>query len=1545
MGKKLGISIKKLLAALSLVLVVFFCVPGCSLFNKTASAFSVSGYVFDENAEPVEGVLINCELGEYLTDANGKYVIPGITDSIIVRPSIEGYCFETISKKITSANDDANFIASKKYTLTGGVSNNGTPVPNARVVVNSLAGENWSVNADSFGQFIVPGVAGTATINCFADEVFYPASATINSSSVSIETTSSIEINVEFDAGRPTSRNATIRVGDSYYSIASGRFYSDNITCGTEIELISNAYAFSKQLFVVNSLNQVEYITAKKLYAISGIVKSGNRRLLGAEVYVNGKLSAYTDGTGHYTIRSLTETNTISVVYPGLEFEDQVVTNETTEKVNFDGTKSISLVLNCDENDAASVYANEIELELNAENILEGVKFGDIISVESDGYLITPNTIVVDERDEHLISAYALYTPEVILNANFDYTLLLDGNEVELSNLTNLHGKHVISAKYLNYHFTESLVNFNNQTASIFYQIPYNVKLQVVSGNLILENATVSIGGEIYTANNGEIEFLEIVGENEICVSCDGYKSSKLIVNSETDLVIDLSYTVSGTVKTGDVATAMATVMVGSAQTTTDSNGHFEVSNVYGLVDVTVTKESYVFESQNATCGCELEFDGTFKIYGKVSNGDEVFANRDIVLRDIDTFEDAVYKTNSNGEFEILGLNKKYWLLSLNENGVPDLKPDYYLIAAGGEYNFNLSGYKISGNVKNGSLSVEGARVTAGSTSTYTDADGNYTFELLTGECTISVEKTGFAFSSPVNVDDSRDGEEINFTATYSISGKIMFGENGLEGVSVKLNGTLVTTTNSNGEFIVSGLEDELLVSFEKTGYNIGSSIIVNKNVNLELTALAVKTITVVSGNLEITEFRYFVNGTDKGISNLSTVSVEVVAGDLITFEKDGYVISSVLIGDSSSYVANCTYSISGSVMSGAETISNAIVSYMGKTIQTSKAGTFVLSGLEGEVEVSVSKTGFESVNKVAKAGEVLSFNLTYSIYGSVMVGSKPLDNVNVYLNGELTVQTDELGKFELSGISGKFNLTFEKQGYGFDAIKDKFGSQRVLVSAKYELSGIVMSGDIPVSNANVELILEDGTASTYVKTNASGEFKFTDVSETVSLRISKDGYKTVLINGFSDTTSEIFANLSYSVKLNFGSTGVKIYLNNIEKTTTGVESITFDNLTGTNLFRFEKNNTTFTPNNVSVDGPRTITVSLSVAYNIYGYVKTTTGIAISGAKVKVGSKVTSTNSSGYYELSGVAGSVQLENSNLSSSSLSISADGDYSFTNIAVNDFAYYLYENAYAKLNGASSVQILADGTVVGDAGIMKTTQYVHSVFKRDNNGNIVKQNLNSGEVVNAVVMKVDPNISLFVYYNASTGATKYQVVKGINNVTSKTSAKHTVSGLSDTTPQNIKNTYGALPTEYSPYSVSKSSLKSISGFKQNADGGFTFTLSLSTTQNGYKSQIVAMAPSGTTFKSFSSLNHTYTIDRNGWITKIVTSEAYTINQTVDCSVTSNITYNYYTNASNLAIDNISIASDSALNNSLLKSNQTVIPESYSIKNDLVTSLIYGN
>ncbi len=126
----------------------------------------------------------------------------------------------------------------------------------------------------------------------------------------------------------------------------------------------------------------------------------------------------------------------------------------------------------------------------------------------------------------------------------------------------------------------------------------------------------------------------------------------------------------------------------------------------------------------------------------------------------------------------------------------------------------NPSGFRISGSVTAGGLPLEGARVTAGSSVTWTDSDGTYTIpEVPAGTYSVTATK-GFHACSPSNFDGTvtvgPNAQAKNFAcvrSTFTLRGQVQDGS----GIPVHVTATSGSAvygadSDSDGFYAISGV-------------------------------------------------------------------------------------------------------------------------------------------------------------------------------------------------------------------------------------------------------------------------------------------------------------------------------------------------------------------------------------------------------------------------------------------------------------------------------------------------------------------------------------------------------------------------------------------------------------------------------------------------------------------------------------------------------------------------------------------------------------------
>lgn len=1538
MIKKALFASKKIIAVIALVFFAGIFFVACS--PKTEAAYEISGYVFDELGDAVKDVEIKSDLGTVLTDENGKYTIAGVTSSLILQASKEDYQFAEVSKLVSKSTDDANFTAYKNYTVSGTVNNNGVMVSNATVKIESLSGKFYTTT-DSDGVFYGKDVAGKAIISCSKDGYdYYPVTADIASPNVSVNITTSVKINFKTDADNFDYSDIKLFINDKPQLITGSEVVLTDIRCRSVIRIESSKYVFNKKQFVVSSLNQAEEIFASEIYSISGRVISGNIPLSGAIVSVGSK-TVTTNSFGTFTIPELIGENVVSASYSGLNFEDKTVNNKLSlEDIEFNGTKVVSLNLNYDVELAEDLKISGASYEKLSANKykLVDVALGTNIHISSESYHLLEQDFEISDANTINISAFAKYSANVSVKDGLSATILLDGKQTTLDQLNLLYGTHEVSAVYENYVFDKVSVDFYNSNITLNYIIPYSVSLHILSGDVLVKNASASVNGKQILSENGVIKINNLINENTITIQSSGYDVKEVKVSAAGDYNVNLTYFVSGIVKTGTNPVVGARVFAGENSTTTNANGEYLLSGLSGTIIIEVQKDHYNFsEALEVSKQEDVWFSGSYNISGTLSNDTGVVSGLTVVLRNDTTAQEQRVESDENGAYSFENLTESYFLFTIKNGSLSELKPNSYNIIGGGVYDFNLNGFAVSGRVVSGNMAVAGAYVTAGASSTVSDEDGYFTFELLTETCEIFVQKTGYDFSGSI-VEVSDNVDDIIIDGTYSVSGKIIISGNAISDVNIYSNGALLATSNEAGEFTAIGLRGTQELEFSKEGY-VFESVIVSETGNLNITCKIKVSLSVFSGNNAVCDVKYYINGLYAGIINDSKTEIIANFGDIISFEKLGYVIENVTVTEPKTYVASSTYSVSGKVLSANVPVSGVSISVSGQTVITNKNGEFSLSGLAGNIVLSLSKTGYDFSQNIQISGYEANVQIqsTYSVSGKILLGEKANSGVVITYNNTQVV-SDKDGNFEINNISGKYSLSFQKEGYTFDLIEEKFGTDEILVGSYYIVSGRVMSGSEPVSFAEVVATISNSSKTISASADANGNFTITGLTGNAILVITKQGYSSAQIANISGYTTNVSANLTYSITIRFDTEGVLVIQNSDKKYQVSGKEITISELEGINTFTFEKKYTKFSRTSLTVKEPPETelpTITTSVAYNITGSVKTEGGVAVAGITVYAGSTsiFTKTDSNGNFAFNSVVGDLFVKDGTYNSSSQRIDGERAYNFV-VSNPDFAYWIYSTGISNLDNAASVQIFGNGNVDAGAG---GTQKVYSLFKRDNKGNIIKQNLNLGKEV----FGINPTVAVLTVYDASNDTYKYN---RNSNVSSDMTSRY--DSLSSQSANFFKSTYGAYPYEYGPYNITKDTITGVS-ISTNSSGNYVVDFSLTlNSQDNYKKQIVGLAPGGTTFKEFKYLRHSYEISKSGWIVKLYADEQYVVNKVVNATTTSKFTYYYKTYAKNLKIDDLNFSNNDTIQQSLKESKQTEIAENSvnSFGYDIVSKTIFG-
>ena len=374
--------------------------------------------------------------------------------------------------------------------------------------------------------------------------------------------------------------------------------------------------------------------------------------------------------------------------------------------------------------------------------------------------------------------------------------------------------------------------------------------------------------------------------------------------------------------------------------------------------------------------------------------------------------------------------------------------------------------YAVSGRVtdKSGAgisgvtVSFTGGYATVASVTT--DANGNWSQTGLEGQVTVVPAKTGWTFASSYDIVNGANSN-VNFTAYYSISGKVTYWGSAVSGVTINFSGGYGSvTTDTAGKWSVTNLSGPVTVKASLAGWHFDPvSVNVNSpNDSVDFTGLRTYQ---VSGKV--------LDGSGKGIENVymdfdiggisprtdangNWVKADCYGTATVTPDKEGWVFnpSSIVVTSNNASNINFTgsnpnatsYSVSGKVTDEkGNGIADVTIGFSNgiASVITNAQGFWTQSGLTGTVTVTPTKAGkvFDPVSiSVSNANSAVNFTgkIAYRLFGKVTNDyGYGLANVTISFSGGFTnVTTDANGNWQKSDLYGPVVVTPTKSGFHF---------------------------------------------------------------------------------------------------------------------------------------------------------------------------------------------------------------------------------------------------------------------------------------------------------------------------------------------------------------------------------------------------------------------------------------------------------------------------------------------------------------------------------
>lgn len=1554
-----------------LIMVVSVFLSGCSLldnllFTKSeVPEFSFSGYV-RADGKPLEGATVDCGVNKVLTNEQGYYSFSKINKVVSVSVYKDGFLFGDELVFVNSLSTDVNFYGYQLFDKSGVVKNKDVVIPNVKIKAESSNGKFETIS-NEMGEFYLSNLAGQVKVTATKDNYnFYTQSFTIDKGDeVVITGMTDISGKIEVDS-QATPSDFVLKCNDRVISISDDlTFVAQNVEPGDQLTLNSDKYYIETDQFKISSTESIVF-DCQKYFDILGTISCGTKKLDNVSVYFgkNHVLST----AGEFCFSKVHGKKELTCILDGFEFESVIVSSENSN-VNISATTNVTVQTNLDVgSDYSSISLKVGDRVFNRPSNtgkfeLDSVKFGDKISVVSNNYHgasdvnIESKNLTIDLQRYYTSKIVAILDGQNLSDVDVfvddvKYTTGQDGLE-----LSNLFGSYRVTLARDGYKFTSdyTINYYQNKVNAECFKI-FDITGSVKSGDITLEHASIDLDGQIIECNNGNFEINDVYGQVEIEVSANGYNSQKAIATIESnELDINLDYDVTGIILCGGNKVSGARVECSDVAVESDNNGYFELKGLTGTNTIKIEKEFYTFQDESVTSSNNLQVNTTYSINGNVSSGDGKVSGLDIILIS-KTYSDTILTTttdeNGNYYFENLAGN---YMLSYGETTL-SLKPKMYNISVGENYDFSDKGFSFGGVVTCGGLPLADVNVQIGTLKTTTDVDGKYHFPLVVQGGILTLSKTGYDFENngkdiTEEVDERTD---INFVATYKVVINIKSGKTNLSGVTVSINGERKGQTNETGMLEVLGLTGTNQISLACANYKFQGTTEINEYQNLEYLATFDIDATIKTGDIKISgvickieDMTYSSSDMD-GILSIQNVKL----GDVLKFEKDGYTFDVISIEEyTESLCINGCYKVSGVVSNCGTEIGGVVVNIDGtdQSTITDEHGYFEFDGVVGEINLLLSKTGFEFDKVTVNSADPLNIMSKYSVSGVIQLATGTgVGKVDIYIGDQKVATTDDNGKFKIEGLTSAVTLKCVKYGYKFSGdFEINAPITDLQINATYTISGRVMSGDVAIANATI--IASNGMST---QTKSDGTYTLEDVDSEVVLECETVNFDTPNSENISGYTSSANFDLTYTVTItidgDFSAISVVVsgYANRSKNYS--VKQIVIEKLSGENEITLSKKSYNISPTDkFNVNSKFDIELMTILVYNITGTVKTESGAPIKNARVVAGDKSVRTNASGEYTINDLVGKNNLKavlpywndesnathDASLDKTYGQIEKTGTY---NITFSDYNFGLnfLNYSYDILHNSNGYQIFGSGDVVAIADIMsiKSSNKVSIVYKQDKNGIKLFENKNTGDIAAGV----DPNVSMLSCFDTKTRLVKYQLIQGESNV--KNGVKYTNSWdktdityanyQSNLTINGISGGSGVNGDNFSNYNINSTSLSSVKNLSFNSNE-YTYTMVLKTDESSgaftdYK-QIMTLMCDKKDLKSFETIELTFTISQTGYLKEMKIVEKYIVETNKKASVsgakatvTGNITYNFYINQ-NTTINDLDTTSPVTATNGL--------------------------
>ena len=1003
---------------------------------------------------PLKNVEVKCGTKTTYTNNSGKFVLENVCVGDEVELLFDGYKLEPNKFFVTSESQDIVVSADKIYDAQISVqSESGEGLSD--VIIN-IGKQQYTTNSE--GVVEISSITGEHNIVCEKQGYFIECIEKLSylNSEIIIIANPYYDAYIRLHSGSIVLTHTICSVdGIEYTSDTNGEFVIENLIEGQQCEVYCNGYNPQNIVFDINN----NIIDVNLSYNISGVIVSGSANVDNAKIF-NESVTVFSNREGKFSIDSLYGENVFSVEKLDYVFENGFSVSSEKFDIVIDSTYSIYGITKNETDFLTDIdivltnYETEqsqtIKTDENGRYVFSGVSGYNLLFYSTSLNLkLRPSSYDVSQSGQYdfMLNGFELGGTVLCGDVGVEGVLMSAGAN---KTYTDKNGYYYFSlltsdcsivAQKQGYEFTPSTINVtsdDNARTDVNFVATYKVEGTIYCGQQKVSDVKVSIGDKVvYTNANGYFEITGIDQKLPILLEKENYQfECQEYVDGYVNLVIQSNFSITGIVKSGDVLIDGAIIKYNDKEIETQKGGLFKINGLVAPTKLYISKLGYAFESEYiVTQPTELEINATYSITGIVKSSNAPISG--VCVK----YNDKTITTDDYGMFKVSGLSGSV-TLSFEKEGyifedeIVSMPCDLQIYAT----------FSVNGRVVLNGVGLAAVQVSCQGKSTTTDSNGYFMITGLSGEGTLELIRRGYTFNGDTYFDKSTT---LNFTALYSLVGKVYSGDMLLKDVQV-LVGEIEVLTKDDGSFEIVGLSDSISVVYKKTGFNqitktysdFTEDIIIDMSYNI-----TIKLVGNTGTDATITVKDFKETKTLKTKEQSLTVS-QIFGNTILSFEKQGFMFAPSQIGVSGPGVVTTTlseiYTINGKVTVQGTSIPviGMKLSVGGQSAYTNASGEYSVSNLMGTTTL-VGQLDYAGCTTITTESKQISgtgehnFSIPASQYAYFLFerGYKLLDNAKssyVTVEGKLSLTMG--GDQTIRGIrkrDSKGNIFTEKINYG----------------------------------------------------------------------------------------------------------------------------------------------------------------------------------------------------------------------------------------------------------------------------------------------------------------------------------------------------------------------------------------------------------------------------------------------------------------------------------------------------------------------------------